>query len=42
MTEPIRTASTTVVVPACGEVSRMLFSQVGRIGSSRLVPVTWT
>ena len=38
-TEPISTASTTVVVPTGGEVSRMLFSQVGRIGARRLVPV---
>ena len=38
-TEPISTASTTVVVPSGTELSRMLFSQAGRIGVSRLVPV---
>jgi hypothetical protein len=42
MTEPIRTASTTVVVPSADELSRMLLSQVGRIGASRLVPVICT
>ena len=42
-TEPISTASTTVtVVAAVGAVSRMLFSQVGRIGARRLVPVIRT
>ena len=42
MTEPISTASTTVVVPIGALVSRMLFIQVGRIGASRLVPVIRT
>ena len=41
-TEPISTASTTVVVPGMEEVSRMLFSQAGRIGARRLVPVILT
>ena len=41
-TEPIRTASTTVVVPTGAEVSRMLRIQAGRIGARRLVPVTST
>ncbi len=38
-TEPIRTASTTVVVPTGSELSRRLFIQLGRIGARRLVPV---
>ena len=41
-TEPIRTASTTVVVPVGGAVSRMLRIQEGRIGARRLVPVIST
>ena len=39
ITEAISTASTTVTELVTGLVSRMLFSQVGRIGPSRLVPV---
>src|SRR3954447_19054776 len=39
ITEAISTASTTVTELRIGAVSRMLFSQPGRIGSRRLVPV---
>ncbi len=42
MTDPISTASTTVTLLAVPPVSRMLFSQAGRIGASRLVPVMRT
>jgi len=37
-----RLRSTTVVVPGTPPVSRMLFSQLGRIEATRLVPVTCT
>ena len=39
ITEVISTASTTVTELRTGVASRMLFSQVGRTGSRRLVPV---
>lgn len=42
ITELISTASTTVTEPCTGVVSRMLRSQLGRIGPSRLVPVMRT